>query len=358
KIQGRINQKNLLLATWPELLYQSRHRLEKGKGFSALLGLSWRSDAQKADHIAESKTYLDDIYALIDGYNHSLAENDVEIIWLKDSPSSLLLSLEVVFRAWALGRLVKATPLVATTDYPFLKKFFNHAAHPLFAVINLEPEKLAHPEVVPASKITHVSPSLAKKSIVTLVSSSLEFPSNDVPSSTAALWNRCICSDTQCSRLVQFTCVTSALLKSEANIEQPSSKQNEEWVRVMVDILDEEIVDVALDKPVVVFVQEMSIYDFMTLLAWGDAKDELIVAQPDLVLAKKSKALTKRKASTSLAPSRPDHLDKKNNSGRKARRLGLVLRCWTKLKMWRTPTFHNFVLILKISLRGMRVLLY
>ncbi|GJW90620.1 hypothetical protein Tco_0168173 [Tanacetum coccineum] len=39
----------------------------------------------------------------------------------------------------AQGRLVEATPLVATTDYPFLKKISDHAAHSLSVVLNLEP---------------------------------------------------------------------------------------------------------------------------------------------------------------------------------------------------------------------------
>ncbi|GJU39729.1 hypothetical protein Tco_1192686, partial [Tanacetum coccineum] len=51
----------------------------------------------------------------------------------------------------------------------------------------VHPEKLARLEVVPAPQTTRVSPSLIKESTVTLVLSSLEFPSNDVPSSSVAV---------------------------------------------------------------------------------------------------------------------------------------------------------------------------
>nr|GEW82021.1 hypothetical protein [Tanacetum cinerariifolium] len=143
-------------------------------------------------------------------------------------------TLMVVFRAWFRNSLlvmslagfkaVKATPLIATTDYHFLKKIFDHAAHPLSIVLNLNLGKLARLEVVPASKTTRVSPSLERESNVTLVSSSLEFPSNVITSSTDVV------------------------------VEQPSLEQNEEWVRAMVDIPNVEMVDAISDKMVEVFV--------------------------------------------------------------------------------------------------------
>nr|GEW80779.1 hypothetical protein [Tanacetum cinerariifolium] len=72
----------------------------------------------------------------------------------------------------------------------------------------------------------------------------------------------------------------------------------------------------------------MSIYDFMTLPSRGDAKgtlvplptsEEIVVGQPDYKLAKKSKALVKQKASTSLAiPSGSAQTTKKKRLRKKA----------------------------------------
>ncbi|GJZ98493.1 hypothetical protein Tco_0670946 [Tanacetum coccineum] len=158
---------------------------------------------QKGDQIAVAKTYLDDIYALIEGYKHSLAEKDAGILWLKASPldfasffkggfqtlvrkflaSDEFIKVQGELLSLAASRLVEATPLVSTTGYPFLKKIFDHAAHLLSVVLNLEPVNLARSEVVLAPKTTRVSPSLTRESTVTLVSSSCEFPSNGVPSS-------------------------------------------------------------------------------------------------------------------------------------------------------------------------------
>ncbi|GJS05037.1 hypothetical protein Tco_0321545 [Tanacetum coccineum] len=171
-----------------------------------------RSDTQKGDQIAVTKAYLDDIYALIVGYKHSLAEKDAEILYSR-----------------AQGRLVKATPLVATTDYSFLKKIFDHAAHPLSVVLNLEPKNLARSEVVPALKTTRVSPSLTRESTVTLDSSSCEFPSNGVPSSIVAI------------------------------VEQLSLNQNEEWVHAMVDTSDIKMMDGAAGRPTKVIMQGLVI---------------------------------------------------------------------------------------------------
>ncbi|GJV37185.1 hypothetical protein Tco_1409662 [Tanacetum coccineum] len=171
-----------------------------------------RSDTQKGDQIAVTKAYLDDIYALIVGYKHSLAEKDAEILYSR-----------------AQGRLVKATPLVATTDFPFLKKIFDHAAHPLSVIVNLKPKNLARSEVIPAPKTTRVSPSLTRESTVTLDSSSCEFPSNGVPSSIVAI------------------------------VEQLSLNQNEEWVHAMVDTSDIKMMDGAAGRPTKVIVQGLVI---------------------------------------------------------------------------------------------------
>ncbi|GJR44028.1 hypothetical protein Tco_1312131 [Tanacetum coccineum] len=77
---------------------------------------------------------------------------------------------------------------------------------------------------------------------------------------------------------------------------------------------------------------EMGVYDFMTLPSWGDAKgtlvplptpDEIVVAQPNPKLAKKSKTLVKRKASTSsLIPLGPDQPTKKKRLRKKASEAG------------------------------------
>ncbi|GJW32394.1 hypothetical protein Tco_0052426 [Tanacetum coccineum] len=49
----------------------------------------------------------------------------------------------------AQGRLVKASPLVAQTDYALLNKIFEYAAKPLSVILQLEPEKLARPANLP-----------------------------------------------------------------------------------------------------------------------------------------------------------------------------------------------------------------
>ncbi|GJZ26591.1 hypothetical protein Tco_0570844 [Tanacetum coccineum] len=65
------------------------------------------------------------------------------------------------------GRLVKASPLMAMTDYPFFNKVSDCASHPLSAILQLEPEKLARSHDVSNLKDTRVSPPIAKESIVT-----------------------------------------------------------------------------------------------------------------------------------------------------------------------------------------------
>ncbi|GJS33203.1 hypothetical protein Tco_0531585 [Tanacetum coccineum] len=126
-----------------------------------------RFDAQKGDHIAAAKTYLDDIYALIGGYKHSLAEKDTKILRLKASPPE--------FASFFRGRLVKATPLVATNDYPFLNKVADHSAHPLSAIVELEPDRLACLTVIPTPRVVGVSPPLPKELTITPAPSLVEF---------------------------------------------------------------------------------------------------------------------------------------------------------------------------------------
>nr|GEV35573.1 hypothetical protein [Tanacetum cinerariifolium] len=80
-------------------------------------------------------------------------------------------------------RLAEASSLVAQTDYAFLNKIFEYATKPLLVILQLEPEKLVHPAIVPIPKDTRVSPPITKESTVTLVSKSLELSVNVVPAS-------------------------------------------------------------------------------------------------------------------------------------------------------------------------------
>ncbi|GJW39569.1 hypothetical protein Tco_0065414, partial [Tanacetum coccineum] len=204
-----------------------------------------RSDAQKGDQIAAGKTYLDDIYALIEGYKHSLAEKDAKILRLFSRVQGELLSfaasagferglnmdqtLEQLAAAlnkisrYVLGaqvRMVEATPLVVTTDYPFLKKIIDHSASPLSVLVKLEPDRLARPATVPALRVIGVSPPSMKESTVIPAPSSMELYSKDAPySSTATI------------------------------------EQNEEWLNDIVDTTDAKMADVAFDKSMEVLVQ-------------------------------------------------------------------------------------------------------
>ncbi|GJT70890.1 hypothetical protein Tco_1030176, partial [Tanacetum coccineum] len=60
-----------------------------------------------------------------------------------------------------------------------------YAAEPLLVILQLEPEKLVRPSNVPIPRDTRVSPPIAKESIVTPVSKSLELSANVVPASSA-----------------------------------------------------------------------------------------------------------------------------------------------------------------------------
>ncbi|GJY72884.1 hypothetical protein Tco_0477315 [Tanacetum coccineum] len=54
----------------------------------------------------------------------------------------------------AQGRLLKATPLVATVDYPILDKIVDHFTHPLSVLIELGLKRLACLAPIPAPKVT------------------------------------------------------------------------------------------------------------------------------------------------------------------------------------------------------------
>nr|GEY58550.1 hypothetical protein [Tanacetum cinerariifolium] len=120
-------------------------------------------------------------------------EMDIEILWLKSSPpefssffkggfqslvqkflasdefkrvqEQLVAALNKIFHfvLGAYGRLIKVTPLIATTDYLFLNKVANYSAHPMSAIMELEPDRLACTAVVPTPKVVGVSPLLLKE---------------------------------------------------------------------------------------------------------------------------------------------------------------------------------------------------
>ncbi|GJY91708.1 hypothetical protein Tco_0507490 [Tanacetum coccineum] len=108
----------------------------------------------------------------------------------------------------ASDRLVEASSLVAQTDYAFLNKIFEHATEPLSVILQLEPEKLTRPTNVPTSRDARVSLPIAKESIVTPASESLELSTN------------------------------VALAPSAVTLEQ-----NKEWVNAMVDGPNVEMTD-------------------------------------------------------------------------------------------------------------------
>ncbi|GJS37796.1 hypothetical protein Tco_0536178 [Tanacetum coccineum] len=139
-----------------------------------------RSDAQKGDHIIAAQSYLGDIYTLIEGYKHSLAEKDDEILCRVQGELLSLAASAGFERGLHMDRTKEQLDAA-------IKKisYFVHGAH--VRLIEATLLKLAHLEVVPASQTTRVSPSLTKESTVTLVLSSLEFPSNDVSSSSVAV---------------------------------------------------------------------------------------------------------------------------------------------------------------------------
>ncbi|GKB32151.1 hypothetical protein Tco_0871552 [Tanacetum coccineum] len=62
---------------------------------------------------------------------------------------------------------------------------FEHAAEPLYIILQLKPEKLARLANVPASRDARDSPPISKESTGTPASESLELPANVVPTSSA-----------------------------------------------------------------------------------------------------------------------------------------------------------------------------
>nr|GEX54569.1 hypothetical protein [Tanacetum cinerariifolium] len=97
-------------------------------------------------------------------------------------------------------------PLVVQTGYAFLNKISENVGRPLYVILQLEPEKLAHPVNFLALRDARVSPHIVKESTVTPASESSEFPPN-----------------------VFHTSFVIAL------------EQNEEWMNVIVDWSDLEM---------------------------------------------------------------------------------------------------------------------
>ncbi|GKB29748.1 hypothetical protein Tco_0869149, partial [Tanacetum coccineum] len=88
----------------------------------------------------------------------------------------------------AQSRLIEATLLVATTDNLFLNKVVAHSAQPLSDIVDLKPDRLAHPAVVPTPRAVGVSPPVPMELTVTPAPSSVELFSSDAPPlSVAAL---------------------------------------------------------------------------------------------------------------------------------------------------------------------------
>ncbi|GKC64192.1 hypothetical protein Tco_1096790 [Tanacetum coccineum] len=147
------------------------------------------------------------------------AEKDEEIIRLKAAPPGVqgeLLSLV------ASAGFERGLSMHQTKDE--FAAIFEHAAEPLSVILQLDPDKLARPASVPASKDACFSPPIAKESTVTPASESLEFPTNVVPASSVV-----------------------------------ASEQNKEWVIAIVDGSNPEIADGATNaKSRSVFVQGTS----------------------------------------------------------------------------------------------------
>ncbi|GJX54794.1 hypothetical protein Tco_0283163 [Tanacetum coccineum] len=107
------------------------------------------------------------------------AEIDEEILCLKATPP------EFASFFWAASAGFECGLSMHRTKEEFAA-IFEHAAEPLYVVLQLEPEKLACPANIPALKDVRVSPHVVKESTVTPTSASLELLSNTIPTSSAA----------------------------------------------------------------------------------------------------------------------------------------------------------------------------
>nr|GEX71892.1 hypothetical protein [Tanacetum cinerariifolium] len=129
---------------------------------------------------------------LLDRYRGLLQSHHEHVAGLNDKLSS---SNDAFTKSKAKGKdkkkkikfLTKSIDqLNAEIEYSFLNIITKHAMDPVSIILQLEPEKLAHPMSVPTLRDTRVSPLLIKESTVTPVCSSLEFLSYTIPYSFVA----------------------------------------------------------------------------------------------------------------------------------------------------------------------------
>ncbi|GKD88748.1 hypothetical protein Tco_1364255 [Tanacetum coccineum] len=87
------------------------------------LNQAQRSDAQKGDQIVAAHGYLGDVYALIKGYKHSLAEKDAKILRLKSYPPEFASFFSrVAFRARLARPAAIPAPTTVGVSLPFIKE--------------------------------------------------------------------------------------------------------------------------------------------------------------------------------------------------------------------------------------------
>ncbi|GJR22053.1 hypothetical protein Tco_0970580 [Tanacetum coccineum] len=120
------------------------------------------------------------------------AEQDAEILRLKASPPELVSFFVVVFKAWfgsfflvtnfAEFKLSSFLWLPVLTEYSFLK-IFDHAADPLFVLLQLEPEKLARLANLPF-KAAPSSPTTTPEQNEELINAMADVPDNKMKGDT------------------------------------------------------------------------------------------------------------------------------------------------------------------------------
>nr|GEZ57555.1 hypothetical protein [Tanacetum cinerariifolium] len=155
---------------------------------------------EKKKKIKSLTKSLDNLQAEVAGLSTDLnrvtileVDKDDEILYLKANPPEFASFLRGQFQCLVWKFLafdefsrVQAELLSLKSSAGF--EHFEHAIEPLSVILQLEPEKLARPANVPASKDANVSSPLVKESIVTPAYKPLDFPSNVIhASSTAAL---------------------------------------------------------------------------------------------------------------------------------------------------------------------------
>ncbi|GKF52017.1 hypothetical protein Tco_0148484, partial [Tanacetum coccineum] len=98
------------------------------------------------------KFLASDKFSRVQGELFSLAESvgferGLSMHQTKDEFATVLKKM-ANFMPSAQDRLAEASPLVSRTDYAFLNKISKHATKPISVILQLEPEKLAHPDNV------------------------------------------------------------------------------------------------------------------------------------------------------------------------------------------------------------------